>query len=453
MKRVFAIGLAAVVAVAQAWAIEPEPIETHPIPGSGTVYPPPTPEVPDPPPVTVIIGDDGNLTPVDGELPQGDNWFETALEAMTTALKTAAAISDLKTDMERQRALVNSALRGMESEIEANKCKCDPGDGDGGGDLDLYYDASADLGADGTLTVGVDVHFTGQEAAFKTATASFSKIAASGQLKDAQGTLKDIKGSLKDVSDYQACYDEAKGDWMATILEYHKDEPIPEGVITNFHPVAFSGDYNTLTNTPSIQVEEDGEGSFTLVLTTKSDEEEDSINLAKVAITGKFGDLSDIPEGDLDVVKDVSAGGDNEITISYGRIHFSSNGLEWAESGAPQNKTVTITCKCDCADDDDDSGGGGGGSSSSCTCQNCGGGGCSCQIKNGDDVNDVEKDPEWSKWKSGEFDDWKEQIDKDVTEACAAITAICEHIGYVPNVWQSRAGAGGGGQGDADDMP
>ena len=327
------------------------------------------------------------------------------------------------------------------------------------------------------------------------ATLQLAKIAASGNLKDAK--------------DYQTCYDEAKCDWMATILSYHDGE-VTDTFVTNFHSVAFSGDYNSLTNTPTYEFEEadDGEGGtkIMLVVSSGTNVASNDVGLAKVAKTGSWADIVGAPDGAVfsggqvqmegdalqarpiyvgidtnglygatndwqeicritprewftgsaDVLEDVSASGDS-VTFSFCTLKLSTNGLERVAS-EKQSVTITLpTNGCDCA----------GGSVTNvyvCECNGgegcgCGGGGddeegnCSCQIKTAQDVNDVEKDPEWSKWKSDDFDGWKADVDKDVADACAAITAICEHIGYVPSVWQSRADAGGGGQGSAEDMP
>lgn len=342
----------------------------------------------------------------------------------------------------------------------------------------------------------------------KSATLKLKKICASGKLVDGE----DYKGSVTDP------IDAAKSALIDLINAYHPiDEGVPDEATNVLAKVAFDGDYNSLTNTPTFSFEEEevaegegGEGGTKLVLVVSSGTNvaSNDVGLAKVAKTGSWADIVGAPDGvvfsggqvqmegdalqarpiyvgidtnglygatndwqeicritprewftgSADVLEDVSASGDS-VTFSFCTLKLSpTNGLERVAS-EKQSVTITLpTNGCDCA----------GGSVTNvyvCECNGgegcgCGGGGgddeegnCSCQIKTAQDVNDVEKDPEWSKWKSDDFDGWKADVDKDVADACAAITAICEHIGYVPSVWQSRADAGGGGQGSAEDMP
>ncbi len=378
MKRVFLAALAAVAVAGVASAIEPEPIETHPIPDRGTIYPPPTPGNLTPDPIDIIIGDDGEFVtnPPGWDIPSGDNSFKTAFEAMMKALETARALIEVQADIETHKALVNAALREMSAEIEANKCKCEPGSSSD--DITLYYDSKAELTDAGALTIGIDVHFEGQQAEFKEHTVNFAKIAKTGRLKDA--------------ADYQACYDEARGDWMATILSYH-DGQATETVVSNFHPVAFSGDYDSLTNTPTLKVEEDGEG-YKLSLATGGAEEENSGSLpvVKIASTGSWNDLKDIPEN-------------------------ATNCYTKAETDAKIDEKINAHhSSCD-------HGGGGG------TVTNIiEGAVCDCQIKTVEDVVNNEQDPVWTQDKPG-IESQLDQLQKDMKDASTKIEVLENKVG------------------------
>ena len=517
MKRLIFAAFA-IFALAGTSFAEPEPGETVTTPPGGTIYPPATPENPNPNPIDVIIGDDGQLhTPGGGdvEIPGGDNSFETAIQAMYAALRGWDLAQGAWNYADSAMGQANAAMRQANAAMEEAKKK---------GKIELgtgYAEVMGDISFDkGSATLTVPGKKVRLEKSSREGTLDI--VAATGQNRTATfGKLagKDAISEADDYADSVTAKDQkVTEDLTNLILSYHPpEEGVPDEATNVLAKVAFDGDYNSLTNTPTFSFEEEevaegegGEGGTKLVLVVSSGTAvvSNDVGLAKVAKTGSWADIVGAPDGAVfsggqvqmegdalqarpiyvgidtnglygatndwqeicritprewftgsaDVLEDVSASGDS-VTFSFCTLKLSpTNGLERVAS-EKQSVTITLpTNGCDCA----------GGSVTNvyvCECNGgegcgCGGGGgddeegnCSCQIKTAQDVNDVEKDPEWSKWKSDDFDGWKADIDKDVADACAAITAICEHIGYVPSVWQSRADAGGGGQGSAEDMP
>ena len=396
MKRLIFAAFA-IFALAGASFAEPEPGEHVTTPGYGIVYPPPTPDNPDPPPVTVIIGDDGNLIPVDGDLPEGDNWFETALEAMTAALRAEALAQGAWNYADSAMGQANAAMRQANAAMEEAKKK---GKIElGTGYAEVLGDISFDKGS-ATLTVPgkkVRLEKSSREGTLDIAatdgqsrTATFGKLAGKDAISEADDYADSVTAKDEKVTE----------DLTNLILSYHPpDEGVPDEATNILAQVAFDGDYNSLTNKPSIKVEEDEDGNITLTLVTGEDAD-GSMDLHTIAVSGLLSDAEDWD--DLD----------DRITALEDHV---------------------ASCQCN-------GGGEGGGGGEGCTCEGCGGGGCTCaaeekqcdcQIKTAAHVNAAEVDPEAIP-RVEALESRMTKVENDLATASQRLNALCEYLGKNP---------------------
>jgi len=228
-------------------------------------------------------------------------------------------------------------------------------------------------------------------------TATFAKIAGSNKITDADDWETE-------KSAIETAYTEADAkvteDLTNLILSYHPpEEGVPDEATNILAQVAFDGDYNSLTNKPSIKVEEDEDGNITLTLVTGEDAD-GSMDLHTIAVSGLLSDAEDWD--DLD----------DRITALEDHV---------------------ASCQCN-------GGGEGGGGGEGCTCEGCGGGGCTCaaeekqcdcQIKTAAHVNAAEVDPEAIP-RVEALESRMTKVENDLATASQRLNALCEYLGKNP---------------------
>ena len=281
--------------------------------------------------------------------------------------------------------------------------------------IDLLHAQNVTLSGTGRLSFNADTYsfsngLLQKQPSSYTREVDFKKIAATGNLKDADN--------------YETCYNEAKGDWMATILSYHNGEAT-ETVISNFHPVAFTGNYNQLTNTPTFRLVKQGDGEgegggITLALTTEaSSNDTDNVTLAAIAGSGSWGDLQGFPDGGIDYVNDFYMDG-NTVMAKVFHATITTNGLDYGEENSYRVVEVcTLPDPCSCSTNTPSGGGGGGTNTYTYVCD--------CIIKTPED----ETDPIWGREKK----DYEKKTDheKDIEDLFDQIGGLSDRISSLEN--------------------
>ncbi len=375
MKRwLYALAAVALTVAPRLAEAEPELYEAVATAPSGYIWPPFDPDDPDWGPVSVTVDENGKLV---GDLTKyKDSGTQNAIQAMTMALNN-------RTD-------IDTLIQGMK-ELNAQVCKpgCTKCRGSGGGGAKLggegveaVFGGSFDgetltitapkIGF-GTTAFGSIIELVPKGTVEKTVT-GFAKIAGTNKITDTDDWETE-KSAIETA--YTAADTQVKEDLTNLILSYHPPEGgVPDEATNILAKVAFDGDYNSLTNKPTIAVtetegEEGEEASYQISLVPGGGEDEGSLSLAKIAITGKWNDLKDVPDKAATLVKGVEQVTEG-LKVTSASYCVTTNGLEEV-AGSSSSATIPIT------------GGGGEGGGGQ-------GGGCTCQIKTAADVYNAETD-------------------------------------------------------------
>lgn len=271
-----------------------------------------------------------------------------------------------------------------------------------------------------------------------------AKVATSGALSDVSG-WPEAKTAIETA--YSVADTQVKEDLTNMMLKYHPpEEGVPDEATNILAKVAFDGDYNSLTNTPELVVEEaGGEGenkTYTFRLKARGggegegsgeggEQPNNSLALAAIALSGAWGDLKGMPDQDVTLVKAVAAGTDG-VAVTTARYHMTTNGLEEVAGSA---STTGPTKVCDC----ENGGGGGGGDHSGDGDHD--GGGCDCTIKTAADVRAAENDPVFTTWNNGTYATWKAYVDgtlsglKKTDQALFDLVQILSKDYGKPSIW------------------
>ncbi len=240
--------------------------------------------------------------------------------------------------------------------------------------------------------------------------------------------ISETAGGLDDVvrEEFAAADIVVEQKLMGVIQAYHPDEELPDEATNVLAKVAFSGKYEDLVDIPPSFTNEcvivkDGDTYNVYPPGGGGEAATNAVGgLAELAVSGEWGDITGFPAGGVDVMTQLSIvlGPTTDIVYRTENVIVTEGGLVFKEGG---RKTYSITLP-----------GGGGGGTDECHCAGCEGGG-------GDERE--EEDPIFTAWKNSTWKNFLEamngletRVGKNETDIQALKDRLREVLGEIIGV-------------------